>query len=53
MGALILVVICFAAICVVLGQIPSMGSIKMILMFVIGFIGVYGFYKIWRDMDDL
>ncbi len=53
MGALILVVVCFAAICVALGHIPSMSSIKMILILVIGYMGVFGLYKIWRDMDDL
>ena len=52
MGSLILLVVCIAAICVVLGYIPSMGSIKMMLMFIIGFVGVYGFFKIWDDLDE-
>lgn len=53
MNSLILLVVCLVAICIVLGKIPSMSSIKVILIFVIGFLGVYAGYKIWRDMDDL
>lgn len=51
MGGLILLVVCIAAICLVLGVMPSMGAIKMLLMFVIGFVAVYAFFKIWDDLD--
>lgn len=52
MGGLILLVVCIAAICVVMGHIPSMGSIKLLLMFIIGFVAVYAFFKIWDDLDN-
>ena len=51
MGGLILLVVCIAAICVVLGHIPSMASIKIMLMFIIGFIAIYAFIKLWDDLD--
>lgn len=51
MGGLILLVICIAAICLVLGHFPSMGAIKVLLMFIIGFVAVYAFFKIWDNLD--
>lgn len=51
MGGMILLVVCLAAVCVVLGHIPSMAAIKILLMFVIGFIAVYAFFRMWDDLD--
>ena len=51
MGGLILFVVCIAAICVVLGHIPSMASIKLILMLLIGAVALFCLIKLMDDLD--
>ena len=52
MGWLIVFLIQIACICFVLGYIPTAGALKLLLMFVIGFVLVWAFFKMWEDFDE-
>ena len=52
MGWLIVFLISIACICFVLGYIPTAGALKLLLMFVIEFVLVWAFFKMWEDFDE-
>lgn len=51
MGWLIVFLVAIACLCMVLGVFPSAGVIRLLLMFVIGFVIVWAFLKMWEDFD--
>ena len=52
MGGLLLIVFGIAMLCVAIGNVPSLASIKILLIFIIGAIIVFGGAKLWDDLDD-